>query len=46
MLEYHDRFIRNEAHFRNAVQYIEENPVKAGLSRGAADWPFGSAQLR
>jgi len=29
--EYHDRFIRDDEHYRNAVVYIENNPVKAGL---------------
>jgi REP element-mobilizing transposase RayT len=28
-----DRYIRNERHFRNALTYIENNPVKAGLQR-------------
>ena len=43
--EYYDRFIRNEAHYRNAVQYIEWNPVKARLVQAPEDWPFGSACL-
>ncbi|CAN5616203.1 transposase [soil metagenome] len=42
--EYHDRYIRDEVHFRNAVRYIDENPVKAGLCRRPNDWPFGSAR--
>ena len=37
---YWDRAIRNEKHFRNAVEYILNNPVKAGLVRDAADWPW------
>jgi REP element-mobilizing transposase RayT len=41
--EYWDRYIRDEAHFRKAVRYIESNPVKAGLACAAAEWPFGSA---
>jgi len=38
--EYHDRFIRDDRHFANAVEYIETNPVKAGLVaiRGAWRW--------
>ncbi|HVT11237.1 MAG TPA: transposase [Fimbriimonadaceae bacterium] len=44
--EYHDRFMRDEAHFRNTVRYIHLNPVKAGLCAHPADWPFGSARLR
>ena len=43
--DYWDRFIRNEEHFNNAVAYIRENPVKAGLCGRAADWAFGSARL-
>lgn len=43
--EYWDRFIRNEAHFNNAVDYIHQNPVKAGLCQRAEDWPYGSANV-
>jgi putative DNA methylase len=46
MPEYYDRFIRDEAHFHNALSYIERNLVKAGLVGKAEDWPFGSARLR
>ncbi len=41
--EYWDRYIRNERHFRQAVQYIHENPVKAGLATKAEDWRWSSA---
>ena len=41
--EYYDRFIRDGEHFRKAKEYIEQNPVKAGLVANAADWRFGSA---
>jgi REP element-mobilizing transposase RayT len=41
--EYWDRCIRNERHFRQAVQYIHENPVKAGLVSKAEDWCWSSA---
>jgi REP element-mobilizing transposase RayT len=41
--EYFDRYIRDERHFANAVQYIHENPVKAGLVENPEDWPFSSA---
>lgn len=41
--EYYDRFICDAAHLRNAVAYIENNPVKAGLVPAAADWPWSSA---
>jgi putative DNA methylase len=46
MQEYHDRFMRDEAHLHNTVRYIEQNPVKAGLLDRAENWPFGSARLR
>jgi len=42
--DYFDRFIRDEAHFANVVNYIHHNPVKAGLVRRAEDWPFSSAR--
>jgi REP element-mobilizing transposase RayT len=38
--EYYDRFIRDAAHFENAVAYIRNNPVKAGLVQNAEDWPW------
>ena len=44
--EYWDRFIRNEVHFHAAEDYIDQNPVKAGLAIDARSWPYGSARLR
>jgi REP element-mobilizing transposase RayT len=44
--EYFDRFIRNETHYLNAVQYVEWNPVKAGLAERPERWPFGSSGYR
>jgi REP element-mobilizing transposase RayT len=41
--EYHDRFIRDEAHFNNALSYIEGNPVVAGLAGSKDDWRWSSA---
>ncbi len=41
-----DRFIRNERHFENAFNYIEENPVKAGLCGRPEEWPFSGAGFR
>jgi len=41
--DYWDRYVRDEAHFRSALRYLESNPLKAGLARAAAEWPFGSA---
>jgi REP element-mobilizing transposase RayT len=40
-----DRYIRNRDHFVNVIEYIENNPVKAGLCKRAADWPFSSAGI-
>ncbi len=44
--EYFDRFIRNEDHFAAAIAYIDNNPVKAGLSECPSEWRYGSAFLR
>jgi len=44
--DYFDRYIRDEDHFRRVVRYIENNPVKAGLVRMAAEWPWSSAHFR
>ena len=41
--EYFDRFIRDDEHYRKAVEYIHNNPVKAGLVPQAEDWPYSSA---
>jgi len=41
--EYWDRYIRDPEHYRKAVDYIHQNPVKAGLCQTAADWPWSSA---
>ena len=32
MKDYYDRYIRNADHYRAVTQYIEQNPVKAGLN--------------
>ena len=40
--DYFDRFIRDEEHFVQAVEYIHENPVKAGLCGDASQWPWSS----
>lgn len=41
--EYWDRYIRDDRHFRNAMDYIHQNPVRAGLVSRAEDWPWSSA---
>ena len=43
MREYHDRRIRDQKHMNQAVAYIRNNPVKAGLCARAEDWPWSSA---
>lgn len=42
--DYFDRFIRDERHFAQAINYIHENPVKAGLCSHATEWPWSSAR--
>jgi REP element-mobilizing transposase RayT len=43
--EYWDRYIRNERHLLSAVDYIHQNPVRAGLVSRAEDWEWSSARL-
>ena len=38
-----DRYIRDERHFANAVTYIENNPIKAGLCNEPENWRWCSA---
>jgi putative transposase len=40
---YYERAIRDEASLRQAIEYIEENPVKAGLASAAALYAYSSA---
>jgi REP element-mobilizing transposase RayT len=42
--DYNDRFIRDEPHVLWAVNYIHQNPVKAGLCSKAEDWQWSSAR--
>ena len=41
--DYFDRYIRDQEHFSQAVKYIENNPVKAGLCESPDQWRFSSA---
>jgi REP element-mobilizing transposase RayT len=41
--EYWDRFVRNERHLQNVVDYIHQNPVKAGLVTKPEEWRWSSA---
>ncbi len=40
MPDYFDRFIRDERHFAATVEYIRQNPVKAGLVDAPEKWPW------
>ncbi len=44
--DYFDRFIRDEGHLQRTVDYVENNPVKAGLVEGASDWAWSSRRFR
>jgi hypothetical protein len=44
--EYWDTFMRDEEQERKAVRYIENNPIKAKLSRISEVWSFSSARFR
>ena len=41
--EYWDRFIRDENHFLKVIDYIHQNPVKAGLCKLPEQWLWSSA---
>ncbi len=43
MPDYFDRFIRDEKHFDAVVEYIHQNPIKAGLVSAPEEWPWSSA---
>jgi len=44
--DYFDRYMRNEQHLERTIDYVESNPVKAGLASIAEDWPWSSAKFR
>jgi REP element-mobilizing transposase RayT len=44
--DYFDRYMRDEEHLARTIEYVEQNPVKAGLIDIAADWLWSSARLR
>jgi REP element-mobilizing transposase RayT len=37
-------WLKDEGHLANAIKYIHNNPVKAGLVERAEEWPFSSAK--
>jgi len=41
--EYWDRYIRDEDHMCSCINYIHQNPEKAGLTTDASHWPHSSA---
>jgi REP element-mobilizing transposase RayT len=43
--EYFDRYVRDDANYVNAVNYIHRNPVKAGLITNSEEWPWSSAHV-
>jgi len=46
MRDYWDRYIRDQQHFGQVVEYIHQNPVKAGLCSRPEDWHWSSARDR
>jgi REP element-mobilizing transposase RayT len=40
---FHDHRCRDEAELHDLSQYIEHNPIRAGLVARAEDWPYSSA---
>ena len=41
--EYWDRYMRNENHLAQAIDYIHKNPVKARLVNSPEEWLWSSA---
>jgi REP element-mobilizing transposase RayT len=44
--DYFDRYMRNEEHLAQTIEYVEQNPVKAGLAARAVEWEWSSARFR
>jgi len=44
--EYHDRYIRGRRHFDACRDYIENNPVEAGLAGSPEAWRWSSAMVQ
>ena len=44
--DYFDRYVRDEGHLNRTIDYIENNPVKAGLVAESVKWRWSSARLR
>ncbi|MGO9482839.1 MAG: REP-associated tyrosine transposase [Candidatus Kryptoniota bacterium] len=43
--EYWDRYIRDEEHFCRTIEYVHQNPVKAGLVEKPEEWQWSSAAI-
>ncbi|GHU01455.1 hypothetical protein FACS1894154_11390 [Betaproteobacteria bacterium] len=43
--DYWDRYMRDDRHLLATLDYIHNNPVKAGLCTTARDWQWSSARL-
>ena len=41
--EYFDRWMRTSSEFQKVAEYIEMNPVKAGIVENPEDYPWSSA---
>jgi putative transposase len=46
MPDYWDRYIRDAKHLDAVMEYIHNNPVKAGLCKHPDDWQWSSANAR
>ena len=44
--DYFDRYMRNETHLAQTIEYVEQNPVKAGLVDAPEGWIWSSAYFR
>ena len=44
--DYFDRYMRDEGHLARTIEYVENNPVKAGLATTPSEWPWSSARLQ
>ncbi len=38
--EYFDRYLRSAESYSQKWDYVEQNPVRAGLVQGLEDWPY------
>jgi putative DNA methylase len=41
--EYFDRWVRSQKELASVISYVEQNPVAAGLTTCAEEWPWSSA---